>query len=126
MQKQRAKEMKFTVSTIEKHLSECVEKRWLKISTFVSDPKIVDHILSVINSEEIKCNVEKLKPIKELCDPIITYSQIRYTVAYFKSTQLDLLCNRCNRNNHTEEDCYAKTIRSDEINVAPAAECCCM
>lgn len=74
---------KIKVQTIEEHIAKCIEAGLIDAVDLL-DIETINYIIDIINE---RCNgvVDKLKPIKEICDDgelKISYAQIKYTIAF--------------------------------------------
>jgi len=76
---------KFKIQSIEDHIAKCIEVGLISEVPML-DIETKNYIIDIINE---KCNgqIDKIKPIKELCDDgeiEVTYSQIKYAIAFMK------------------------------------------
>jgi uncharacterized protein (DUF3820 family) len=83
-----ASQRKLKPQTVEDHLAKCVETGLITDTTALGlDIETKNYIINII-SEKLCGDASKLKPIKMLADDEeenITYSQIKYAIAYMKS-----------------------------------------
>ncbi len=79
--KEISEERDYTTETISRHLAHFVSKGMISVNEFVSEQK-VDTIMEAINGIG---SANSLSVIKENCPEDISYSDIRFTVAYMAS-----------------------------------------
>jgi uncharacterized protein (DUF3820 family) len=79
---------KLKSQTVEDHLAKCIEIGLITDTSVLGlDIETANYVINIIN-EKLNGDSGKLKPIKELADDEamgITYSQIKYAIAYMKS-----------------------------------------
>lgn len=77
-----------TVGTIENHISKCIgEGSPIDTKRLNFNRETYDEIITVISSGQINNDTSKLKPIKELCSPAVSYFHIKCTIALLNNKQ---------------------------------------